>query len=76
VLVTNAKNLGQIGPFFDERKLAAWLQELAKRLPHAALHLTADPEGRDLKLMAARAHYLKVVDAWRIKYLSGKSGAA
>jgi hypothetical protein len=37
-LVANAKNLGVVGPFFDEKKLAAWLQELAKRLPHAGLH--------------------------------------
>lgn len=57
-LVANAENLGVIGPFFDEKKLAGWLQEIVKRLPHAALHLTANPEGRDINLMKARAHYL------------------
>ena len=68
-LVTNAQNLGQIGPFFDQKKLAVCLTELATRLMHAAMHLVADHRGADRKLLATRAHYLDVINAWRDKYL-------
>ena len=67
-LVTNAQNLGQIGPFFDLKKLAVWLQELTMRLSHAAVIFTADHEGEDRALLAARAHYLGAVNAWNGKY--------
>jgi hypothetical protein len=53
-LVANADKLGEIGPFFDEKKLGSWLEELAKRFPHAALHVNSGPGGTDLKLFAAR----------------------
>jgi len=71
-LVMNEKNLGEVGPFFDEKKLAAWLAELATRLSHAAVILVSNHEGKDLNLLATRAHYLDVVNAWTAKYLSKK----
>jgi hypothetical protein len=67
-LFMNDKNLGEIGPFYDEKKLSTWLQELATRLSHAAVILATDAEGHDLKLLATRAHYLDVVNAWTAKY--------
>ncbi|HAH65049.1 MAG TPA: hypothetical protein DCL72_06145 [Rhizobiales bacterium] len=67
-LVTNAQNLGQVGPFFDDNKFAAWLQELTMRLSHAALILVSNHEGEDRKLLVTRAYYLDAVNAWTRKY--------
>jgi len=50
--------LAQTGPFFEERKLAVWLQEMAMRLGHAAVILLADNEGEDWPLLQTRGHYL------------------
>jgi hypothetical protein len=55
---TGPTNLAQVGPFFDEKKLAIWAQEIAMRLSHAAVVLVSNPEGRDINLLATRAHYL------------------
>lgn len=60
--------MAQVGPFFDEKKLATWLQEMAIRLSHAALVLVSNPEGRDMKLLITRKHYLEVVNKWWSKY--------
>ena len=73
-LVLNDKNLGEVGPFLEKKKLAAWLQELAKQLSHAAVILVSDHKGNDLRLLATRAHYLEAVNAWVAKYVgAGKS---
>jgi hypothetical protein len=61
-----------VGPFHDRKKLEAWLQELAKRLSHAAVILVHDHKGVDRVLLATRAHYLNAVNAWAAKYLGGK----
>jgi hypothetical protein len=61
--------LGQVGPFFDQAKLRAFLEELAKRLGHAAIILLSHSEGEDPKLDIARKHYFKVFWAWAPKYL-------
>ncbi len=67
-LVMNAQNLGEVGPFFDHKKLAVWLQELTMRLSHAGIILASNDEGGDLKLLVTRAHYLNAVNAWTAKY--------
>ncbi|MGA7311549.1 MAG: hypothetical protein WBX05_21655 [Pseudolabrys sp.] len=72
-LMANSENHGEVGPFFDEKKLGSWLVELAKRFPHAALHVNSGPGGTDLKLLAAREHYLDAVNAWRGKYLVSRN---
>ena len=64
----NEKNLSEVGPFFDERKLRTWLQELATRLSHAAVILASGHEGVDRKRLATRVLYLGVVNAWVAKY--------
>ena len=46
--------MAQVGPFFDEKKLATWLQEMAMRLSHAAVVLVSNPEGSDIKLLMTR----------------------
>jgi len=69
---TGPGNMVQVGPFFDQKKLTVWLQELAMRLSHAAIVLLANPEGRDLKLLATQAHYLTVTNAWWSKYRGAK----
>ena len=35
--MTARGGLGEIGPFIDEAKLRAWLEEMAKRFGHAAI---------------------------------------
>jgi hypothetical protein len=65
---TGAANMAQVGPFFDEKKLATWLQEMAMRLSHAAVVLVSNPEGSDVKLLITRAHHLEVVNKWWSKY--------
>ncbi len=65
---TGANNSAHVGPFFDQTKLAGWLGEIAMRLSHAAVVLASAPEGRDLNLLMARAHYLEVANSWWSKY--------
>jgi len=71
-LFMNDKNLGETGPFYNEKKLSAWLGELVTRLSHAAVILASDAEGQDVKLLATRAHFLEVVNAWMAKYFPKK----
>ncbi len=60
--------MAQVGPFFDEKKLATGLQEMAMRLSHAAVVLVSNPEGSDLKLLLTYKHYLDVVNKWCATY--------
>jgi hypothetical protein len=66
--LTTQNGLGKIGPFVDEAKLQAWLEEMAKRFGHAAIVLLADFEGLDLGLEMTRANYLKIMNEWGAKY--------
>jgi hypothetical protein len=68
-LVMNQDSLGEIGPFYSEKILKAWVSELAVRLGHAAIILLSNTEGQDMRLLLTRAHYLRVMDGWRAKYL-------
>lgn len=72
---TGPTNMAQVGPFFDEKKLAVWLKEMAMRLSHAAVVLLSNPEGIDMKLLITRKHYLEVVDEWWSKYRGMKPKA-
>jgi hypothetical protein len=56
--------MAHVGPFFDEKKLAIWLQEMAMRMSHAAVVLVSNPEGRDTKLLITRKHYLEIANKW------------
>jgi hypothetical protein len=60
--------LAQVGPFFDQQKLAMWLYETAMRVSHAAVILVSNVEGDDRSLLATRQHYLSVVNAWWGQY--------
>jgi hypothetical protein len=73
--MTLPANMAQVGPFFDEKKLATWLQEMAMRLSHAAVVLVSNPEGSDMKLLMTRKHYLEVVNEWWSKYRGTKPQA-
>jgi hypothetical protein len=72
---TGPDNMAQVGPFFDEEKLAAWLYEIAMRLSHAAVVLISDSEGQDRDLLMTRAHYLGVVNKWWLTYRDMKPSA-
>jgi hypothetical protein len=65
---TGPANMAQVGPFFDDKKLATWLQEMAMRLSHAAVVLVSNPEGDDTNLLMTRKHYLEVVNKWWSMY--------
>jgi hypothetical protein len=65
---TGPANMAQVGPFFDEKKLATWLYEMAMRLSHAAVILLSNHEGVDMKLLVTRAHHLEIVNRWWSKY--------
>jgi hypothetical protein len=69
-------SMAQVGPFFDDKKLATWLQEMAMRLSHAAVVLVSNPEGSDMKLLMTRKHYLEVVNEWWSTYRGMKPQAA
>ena len=73
---TGHANMAHVGPFFDEKKLATWLLEMAIRLSHAAVVLASNPEGSDTKLLMTRMHYLEVVNKWWSKYQGMKPQAA
>ena len=75
-LVTNEQNLGEVGPFYDRKKLGAWLEELAKRLNHAAVILAHDHTRMDRVLLATRAHYLNRFNVWAAKYLRSEPPTA
>jgi hypothetical protein len=66
-LVLNADKLGEIGPFFDEKKLIVWLQDLAKHLPMVAAQLVPVQAG-DLKLLATSDHFIAAWRTWAAKY--------
>jgi len=66
-LLLNAENLGEIGPFFDEKKLTVWLQDLAKHLPIFAAQLVPVQDG-DLKLLATCDHFIAAWRTWAAKY--------
>jgi len=66
--LTTQNGLGQIGPFLDEAKLQAWLEEMAKRFGHAAVILVADYEGMDHSLDLTRQHFLRTINEWGTKY--------
>ena len=68
LITTGPDNMAQVGPFFDQKKLTVWLQEMALRLSPAASHLMPDTGGHDLKLLATRMHYLEVLHGWWSKY--------
>jgi hypothetical protein len=65
---TGPDNMAQVGPFFDDKKLASWLGEMAMRLSLAAMVLLPNPSGRDMNFLMAQRHYLKVVNRWWSKY--------
>jgi hypothetical protein len=69
---TGPDNMAQVGPFFDDKKLASWLGEMAMRLSLAAMVLLPNPSGRDMNFLMAQRHYLKVVNTWWSKYRGAK----
>src|SRR5262249_20636779 len=65
----------QVGPLFDDKKLASWLGEMALRLSIAAMRMP-NPSGRDINLVMAQAHYLEVCQKWWWKYRGVKPQGA
>jgi hypothetical protein len=68
MITTGPRNMAQVGPFFDEQKLRAWLGEMAIRFSHSAMVLLSNSDGNDMTLLVARAHYLEVLNTWWSKY--------
>ena len=72
---TGPDNMAQVGPFFDDKKLASWLGEMALRLSPAAMVLLPNPSGKDIKLLMTQGHYLEVCQKWWSKYRGVKPQA-
>jgi hypothetical protein len=73
---TSRENLGQMGPFVDEKKLVAWLEEMAKNLGHCALIYSAHFEQVSAELEGVKARYNEIINAWLAKYLEAKPGTS
>jgi hypothetical protein len=70
--LTTKNQLGEIGPFFSEDNLLAWMQEAAKMLTHAAVIYGTYFEGLSLELLRLKEQYLEDLGAWRRKHLEPK----
>lgn len=75
LMTAGPDNMAQVGPFFDDKKLASWLGEMAIRFSHAAMVLLPPPSGSDIKLLSTQRHYLKVANTWWSKYRGVKHQA-
>ncbi len=70
--LTTKNNLGEIGPFVDEKQLVAWLEEMAKHLGLCAAIYAGHFPDVSSDLVAVKAHYDKIINAWMSNYLQGK----
>ena len=70
--LTTKNQLGEVGPFFSEDNLLAWMQEAAKMLTHAAFIYGRHFEGLSLALLRVKEKYLEDLGTWTRKYLEPK----
>jgi hypothetical protein len=66
--MASQSGLGKLGPFMDEAKLQAWLEEMAKRFGHAAIVLLSVSRAPIRGWTPRGAHYLAAVNAWGQKH--------
>jgi hypothetical protein len=60
--------LGEIGPFFKETNLEAWMQELVKIICNAGVVIGPMFKGVDEGLLRAKANYLDHLNEWNKTY--------
>jgi len=70
--LTTRNMLGELGPFFSEEMLLAWMQELTKLLTHGAIIYGTHFQGIGLPLLLVKDKYLADLNAWRSKYFDSK----
>ena len=70
--LTTKGNLGEIGPFVDEKHLVAWLEEMAKHLGLCAAIYSAHFEDVTPELDGLKRRYNEIISGWIAKYLQGK----
>jgi hypothetical protein len=70
--LTTKNRLGELGPFFSEDNLLAWVQEAAKMLTHAAVIYGTHFEGLSPALLRVKEKYLEDLGPWTRKYLEPK----
>lgn len=70
--LTTKNMLGEIGPFFHEANLLAWLQESAKMLTHGAVVYSSHFTNVGLPLLRVKEKYLEDLGLWKKKYLEPK----
>lgn len=63
------KGLGEIGPFYDEKYLAAVLGELVLRVPYFTLVFTGHFKHLPVGFLKTRTNYMLGVKRWSEKYL-------
>lgn len=64
-----AGGLAQVGPFFDEPKLRAVLEDLGAHLSHAALAVSMLFEGGEWNLLIAKSEFLDALRAYHQQYI-------
>jgi hypothetical protein len=65
----------QVGPFPDEKRLTAGLQELAKHLTYAALVISGNAANTNVKVLAAKETFFAACERWHAKYMPKMTGA-
>lgn len=73
--LTTRNMLGEIGPFFSEVNLLAWMQELAKMLTHGAVIYSSHFRDVALPLLHVEEKFFEDLDGWKKKYLEPKPTA-
>lgn len=63
------EGLGQIGPFFSEKYLKAWLEEAVKFLVHGATIFMGHFSNVEPPLLLEKAGFLEHANRWRDKYM-------
>ncbi|MCF6300015.1 MAG: hypothetical protein L3J52_02690 [Proteobacteria bacterium] len=62
-------SLSKIGPFFDDKYLKAWIQELVKLVPHGSVVFIELFNDSNLQLLKAQEHFLTNIKPWEEEFM-------
>ena len=62
---------GELGPFYEEDRFEAWVQEAVKMASHAGIVFASGFNGVDENLLLLKAQFLGDLNAWKKKYFGG-----
>jgi len=67
--------MGNVGPFFDQKFLRAWLEETAKLVVHDVVVLSGHFAAVEPEVDLTQGLFLRAASAWGKRYLGGDSAA-